>query len=121
MRKVRETAILIALLFKNAELNRARVSKLTFKKISGRKTVRSSFVVQVTQVLSDDFGLYLIELDTGGFGIVPAKSMEAAKPITAKKFLPGIITEINKKLPLDFDELEEELSEFNDPDETDEE
>lgn len=121
MRKVRETAILLALLFKNAGHNRARISKLTFKKISGRKTVRSSFVVKVSQSLSEDYGLYLIELESGGFGMVPAKSMEAAKPITAKKYLPGIITEINKKLPLDFEELEDELSEFSEANDTDEE
>ncbi|MDY4311191.1 hypothetical protein D3C76_1314140 [compost metagenome] len=119
MRSARETAVLLALLFKNAEMNRARVSKLTFKKISGRKNVRSAFVVDVTEKLSNNYGLYLIELDSGGFGMVPAKSLEAAKPITAKKFLPGIINELRKGEPLDFAELEEELMEGEEGDDLD--
>lgn len=119
MRSSQETAILLALLFKNSELNRARVSKLTFRKISGRKIVRSAFVVDVTEKLSSNYGLYLIELDSGGFGMVPAKSLEAAKPITAKRFLPGIINELRKKAPLDFVELEEELAEAEDCDDLD--
>lgn len=114
MRSAEETAILLALMFKNSQLNRIRISQKTLKLLAYRFRLRSAFVLSVTEALSSNYGLYLIELDTGSFGIIPAKSLEAAKTATARKYLPGIIKELKKGLALDFDELEQELlEEFN--------
>jgi hypothetical protein len=36
----------------------------------------------------DDLGFILVDLDRGGFGILPSSSLEGAPALTAKKYLP---------------------------------
>jgi hypothetical protein len=111
-----ETATLLALLFKKAGLNRARISRKTIKLLAYRVNLRSAFVLSVSVELSSNYGLYLIELDSGGFGIVPARSLEAAKPVTAKRYLTDILEELKYGKDLDFEEIEEELAEEDNQD-----
>jgi hypothetical protein len=81
-----ETALLLAVLLKRSGERRARVSEKTLKLLGQRKRLRSAFVVDISKNLAD-FGLCIIELDAGGFGIVRAKSLEAAKAITVKRLM----------------------------------
>ena len=77
------TALLVALLFKRGGQKRARVSEKTVRVLSKRQRLRRSFVGAVQQHL-EDLGLILVDLDRGGFGILPSSGLEGAPALTAK-------------------------------------
>ncbi|MHB8562409.1 MAG: hypothetical protein ACYDDA_00415 [Acidiferrobacteraceae bacterium] len=87
MNSAADTALLLSVLLQRSKDRRARVSDKTFKLLGRRERLRSAFVVEVSENLAADFGLCMIELDAGGFGIVRAKSLEAAKTITVKRLM----------------------------------
>ena len=82
-----ETAATIALILKRSGQSRARLSGQTVRKVAQRTTLRSAFVVELTDALASSYDWLLVELSTGGFGAVQAKALEAAKPVTGKKYL----------------------------------
>lgn len=86
MRTAYETAILLAIILNRSEQNRARVSGKTIKLFAKRQNLRSAFVVEVIAELAE-FDWILFEISSGGFGAVQAKTLEAAKPVTAKRLL----------------------------------
>lgn len=86
MRTAQQTAILLATLLNRSEQSRARVSAKTIKVLAIRQNLRSAFVVELIAALAE-FGWILFEISSGGFGAVQAKTLEAAKPVTAKRFL----------------------------------
>lgn len=86
MRTAYETATLLAVILNRSEQNRARVSSKTVKLLANRQNLRSAFVVEVIAELAE-FGWILFEIASGGFGAVQAKTLEAAKPVTAKRLL----------------------------------
>lgn len=86
MRTARETAILLAVILKRSERSRARVSVKTIKLLAIRQNLRSAFVVEVVAELAE-FGWILFEIASGGFGAIQAKTLEAAKSVTAKRLL----------------------------------
>jgi hypothetical protein len=82
-----ETACILAVILKRSEQTRARVSTKTIKVISRRKNLRSVFVVDLITELADNFDWILFELSSGGYGAVQAQALEAAKAVTAAKWL----------------------------------
>ena len=103
----RETALLLALLFKRAETNRARLSEMTLRKLSGRKRLRSAFITELRDQL-DDLDFAFLEIERG-FAMIPLSALNGAPAITAKKHLPGIAARIIKGEDIDFKEIEAEL------------
>ena len=86
MRSVRQTAILLAVILNRSEQTRARLSGKSIKVLGRRKNLRSAFVVSLTEALLD-YDWVLCELGSGAFGAIAAKTLEAAKPVTAKRGL----------------------------------
>lgn len=81
----RETALALAVLLARSKQTRARLSATTIKIVSGgRERLKSAFVVSTAAALAD-YSWLLVELDTGGYAAIQGKSLEAAKPVTAKK------------------------------------
>jgi hypothetical protein len=88
MPNAEETAMLVAVLFKRAALKRARISNLTIRRLSNRRSIRTAFLRSLIDHL-DDRGLILVELERGGYGLIPSSSLDGAPAITAKKYLPA--------------------------------
>jgi hypothetical protein len=86
MRNSKETAALLAIVLKRSGQTRARVSGSTIKLLGGRQNLRSAFVLEVSDALAD-YDWILFELNAGGYGAVQARALEAAKSVTAKRFL----------------------------------
>ena len=86
MRSPEDTAVLVAVLFKRSGQKRARVSVKTIRRVSARERVHRAFVDMVSGYLND-FGLTLVELDRGGYGLIPSSSLDGAPTITVKRFL----------------------------------
>lgn len=57
------------------------------KILSRRAHLRSAFVVELTATLADRHEWIMFELAIGGYGAVQAKALEAAKSVTAKRWL----------------------------------
>lgn len=110
MRTAEETAILLAVLFKRSKQTRARVSQKTIKLLSFRIRLRAAFVSAIADALSQ-FEICMIELDSGAFGLIPTKSLEAAKAITAKRHMENELPSLVRGKNLDFASLEEEALE----------
>jgi len=90
MRTPDQTALFIAVMLRRSGERRARMSEKTLRLVAQRKKLRSAFVYSVMEVLQRDIGICMTELDSGGYGLIYVKSLEAAKAITAKKFLDGV-------------------------------
>jgi hypothetical protein len=58
----------------------------------------------------DDLGTIMVELDRGGYGLIPSTALNGAPAITAKKHLPDELKQL-KKGKLDFDEVRAEVEE----------
>lgn len=86
MRTVQQTALLLAVILKRSGQNRARVSAKTIKLLAVRQHLRSAFVVELVRELAE-FGWIFFEISSGGYGAVQSKTLEAAKTVTAKRFL----------------------------------
>jgi hypothetical protein len=108
MRTPRESALLIALLFKRANKTRARISDKTVLILSKRKKyLRASFVELLTAEL-DDLGFVLVELNRGGFGLIPISALNGAPAITASKFIKDELIKLREK-EIDFADIIEQL------------
>ncbi len=89
-----ETAVNLAVVFTRSGQSRARVSGATIKKASGgsRKVLKSGFIRPLRSSL-EDLGWGLQELESGGYAAISLKSLEAAKPVTMKRYF----TDLEKK------------------------
>jgi hypothetical protein len=85
-RTAEQTAILLALLFKRANVKRARISERTIRVLSKRRSLRVAFVDRLCGEL-DDLGLHIIELERGGFGVIPISALDGASTILAKNYI----------------------------------
>jgi hypothetical protein len=85
-RTAEQTAILLALLFKRASLRRARISERTIRVLSKRRSLRAVFLQGLRGAL-DDFGIHMIELERGGFGLIPVSALDGAQAILAKSYI----------------------------------
>ena len=113
-----QTALRIAQIFYRSQQHRARVSEATVRLLGRRRRLRSAFVILVTEILSMDFDLTMVELASGGFGIISTKALEGAKIITAKKLLSEEERRDLKRDDVDYDAIRDEI-EAHKPDETD--
>ena len=86
MRNVQQTAILLAVILNRSAQPRARVSAKTIKVLGSRKNLRRAFVGELTDTLAE-YSWTLAEIDTGGYAAIRTKSLESAKPVTAKRWL----------------------------------
>lgn len=109
-RTVEQTALLIAVILNRSGQNRARLSTKTVKSISGRSSLRSAFTVQVIAALADRYEWIMFELAIGGFGAVQAKALEAAKTVTAKRWLAEEERKSLRRGTLDWEQFEEEVA-----------
>ena len=82
-----QTAAVIAAMLKRSGQSRARLSTATIKKIARRKSLRSTFVVYLSDALADSYDWQIIELASGGFGAIQGKALEAAKAVTGNRYL----------------------------------
>lgn len=112
LRTPNQVAILLALIYQRSGAKRSvRVSESTLRLLGSREKLRSAFVVEVMMAL-EEFGLVMVEIQSGGYGIIPAKSLEAGKVITAKNFFSTKeINLIKNGKSIDFESLQEELLE----------
>jgi hypothetical protein len=85
LRSTKDTAALLATLLKRSGQSRARVSALTIKNLATRKNLRIAFVADLFEEMTE-YSWILFELETGGYGAVQAKALEAAKSVTVKRY-----------------------------------
>jgi hypothetical protein len=115
MRTAEQTALLIALLFKRSEQRQARLDMDTVRCLSRRRHIRGAFVRMLAGYL-DDLGLILMEIDGGGFGLIPSSALASAPAVTAKQYLANDLDKLAHG-EIDFhgirDELERELAADN--------
>lgn len=81
-----DTALVLAVMLQRSAQNRARVSAKTLKTIGGRSTLRSAFVVDLSDALLEH-GWTLAELEAGGYGAIRTATLEAAKAVTTQRYL----------------------------------
>lgn len=77
--------------------------------------MRTAFIEDLRRAL-DDLGLTLIEVGRGGYVVFPWSVLLGTAPITAKKYLPDMLTQKD----LDVEALKAELEEGQTEDEEDE-
>lgn len=94
-RTAEETAILVALLQKRAAVRRARISAKTIRVLSKRRTLRTAFLETLGREL-DDLGIHMIELERGGFGIIPISALDGAPAILAKRYLTDDLKKLKR-------------------------
>ena len=94
-RTAEETAILVALLQKRARVKRARISEKTIRVLSKRRTLRTVFLDRLSKEL-DELGIHMVEIDRGGFGIIPIRALDGAPAILAKTFLSDDLKKLKR-------------------------
>ena len=94
-RTTEQTAVLVALLLKRSGHKRARLSENTIRVLSKRRTLRDAFKERLRSEL-DDIGIHLVQLERGGFGIIPINALDGAPAITAKKYLADDLRKLKK-------------------------
>ncbi len=117
-RTAEETALLIALLLKRSNQKRARISIPTIRRLAKRRHIRGAFIEMLTLHLGD-LGVVLVELDRGGYGLIPSDILNGAPAITAKKYLKDELADLRKGF-ISFESIKNELegeSDFDDEDE----
>lgn len=117
MRSPQETALLVALLLKKSGQKRARVSTETIRRLSQRKQLRGAFIELLEKYL-DVLGLILIEIERGGYGLIPSSALEGAPAITAKKYLADVLDRLRRG-EIDFDDIQNEINDDIDLDQED--
>lgn len=113
-RTAEQTAILLALLFKRASLKRARISERTIRVLSKRRSLRAVFLQGLRGAL-DDFGIHMIELERGGFGLIPVSALDGAQAILAKNYISDDLKTLRQQEKLSrqekvFTKLKEEVT-----------
>lgn len=108
-----QTAVLLASLLHRSEERRARVSERTVRILSRRRTLRDAFKDRLRAEL-DDLGIHLVQLERGGFGVIPITALDGARAITAKKYLPDELKKLRKGADeAFFEKLRNEITENN--------
>lgn len=85
MRDISYTAKIIAALFYKSGFSRIRLSEKSIKLISRVPSIYAPFIMDLQKELLISYSLVLIEINSG-FGLIPSKSLEAAKAVTTKIF-----------------------------------
>lgn len=80
-------ALRLAILLKRSEKTRARVSEKTLRILSGRSTLRESFVVDIRNAL-EELSIVSVRLDRGGFALIATSALEGAPTALVKNLMP---------------------------------
>lgn len=120
-RSTEQTAVLVATLLKRSGQRRARISDKTIRVLSKRRTLRDAFKERLSAEL-DDIGIHLVQLQRGGFGVIPINALDGAPTITAKKYLSDELKRLKKGDDAGFfeklrTEVEEDAGDGDDSDE----
>jgi hypothetical protein len=103
---------------KRSRQKRARVSAKTIKLLARRTKLRTAFLeLLIDAVLLRDY--VLVELESGGFGIFEASSIQAAPAITTRRFFTEERRAALRNDEIDYDELETEIGRPEVPDDDD--
>lgn len=86
MQNAQQTAMLLAVILNRSEQSRARVSAQTIKRLGARRNLRRAFAAELIDALAE-YSWTLTEIDSGGYAAVRTKTLEAAKPVTTKRWL----------------------------------
>ena len=86
MLSAQQAAILLAIILNRSGQPRARVSAKTIKFVGDRSHLRTAFLAQLVDALAE-YSWTLSEIDSGGYAAIRTKALEAAKPVTAKRWL----------------------------------
>src|SRR5215475_325725 len=86
MYSAHETAMALATILQRSGHSRARVSVRTIRKLAARRHLRRAFAAELTDALAE-YSWTLTEIDSGGYAVLRTKTLEAAKPVTAKRWL----------------------------------
>jgi hypothetical protein len=109
MHTPRDTATLLAVILIRSKQTRARVSTITIKILAKRRLLRSAFILELSGELADLSWIFF-ELASGGFAAVQAKALEAAKPVTVRRFLKDEERrKLNRGDDMDWDALRREV------------
>ena len=76
-------ALVLAVLLRRSSSTRIRISEKSFKRISGRNTLRDALIANVKAWL-EDYGAMMFRLDRGGFAIVSISAFEGAPSATLR-------------------------------------
>ncbi len=109
MKSPEETAILVAASFLKAGLNRIRLSDVQLRSFSGWPAKHRSNFVFALKMSLDMYGISLIELRLGGYGLFRHKALEAAPTWKPAIFNPEGIPSLDQAkdfLKSNFGELE---------------
>jgi hypothetical protein len=90
-----QTAVLIATLLHRSRERRARISERTVRILSRRRPLRDVFKEKLRAEL-DDLGIHLVQLERGGFGLIPTRALDGAPAITAKKYVLDEVKKVKK-------------------------
>ena len=88
MRTYEHTALILAAYLKAFGKPRLRISGETFRKISGRSTVKSALISHVRDWL-EDYGVTIFELSRGGYALVAVSALEGAPTARLNDMLPN--------------------------------
>ncbi|HQV03842.1 MULTISPECIES: hypothetical protein [unclassified Novosphingobium] len=80
-------ALVLAVVLNRSSSTRIRISEKTFKRISGRSTLRDALITNVKALL-EDYGAMMFRLDRGGFAIVAISAFEGAPSATLRSTFP---------------------------------
>lgn len=105
-----EAALLLAVLLGRSGQTRARVSAKTLKLLAKRANLRTAFVIEMMAALANDFGWLMTDLASGGYGVIQAKTLEAAKPVTVKKLMTEDERKALRRGQIDLAAFEQEVS-----------
>jgi hypothetical protein len=104
----RQTAILLVIVLNASGQTRARLSASTIKHLAGRTTLKYGFFNPLVDEMAD-FDWTLVEL-ASGYAAIRTPTLEAAKPVTAKNWLPGELKIARKNGKINFEALEKKLA-----------
>lgn len=86
MNTAHQTAALIAVSFKRSNQNRARISNVGVLRLSRRPRLTSAFVCDVLKHIAE-YGITMIEIEGGGFGLLHSDALRAAKTLALTNHL----------------------------------
>jgi hypothetical protein len=110
-RTPQQTALLLAVILQRSGQNRARISKATIRLLANRdRNVRDALVDLVNDPLGE-YGWVLVPRDIGSYSAMRTKLLDAAKAVTAKRWLTAEERRELKNDTIDWSALETEVEE----------
>ena len=80
-------ALVLVVLLERSGSKRIRISDKTFKRISGRSTLRDALISNVKDWI-EDYGAMMVRLDRGGFAVISISAFEGAPSATLGRLFP---------------------------------